>query len=286
MRLMVIGQNGQVASALLERGERLRGIDVIAAGRPELDLVNPASVDRAVAALRPDLVVNAAAYTAVDKAEQEPDMAFAVNRDGAAAVARAAARLGLPFIHLSSDYVYAGDKSSSYVETDAVGPLCVYGRSKLAGEEAVRAAHPSPLILRTSWVYSPFGNNFVKTMLRVGRERPSLGVVDDQSGNPTSALDIADAILRIAPGLGAGGTYHLCGGGETNWCGFAREIFALSVARGGPNPEVKAIATAEYPTPARRPANSRMSMAAFEQRFGFRLRPWQDALAETVARLV
>jgi dTDP-4-dehydrorhamnose reductase len=286
MRLMVIGQNGQVASALLERGEGLRGIDVVVAGRPELDLANPASVDRAVAALRPDLVVNAAAYTAVDKAEQEPDMAFVVNRDGAAAVARASARLGVPFIHLSTDYVYAGDKSSSYVETDAVGPLCIYGRSKLAGEGAVRAAHPSPLILRTSWVYSPFGNNFVKTMLRVGRERPSLGVVDDQSGNPTSALDIADAILRIAPGLGAGGTYHLCGGGETTWCGFAREIFALSAARGGPNPEVKAITTAEYPTPARRPANSRMSMAAFEQRFGFRLRPWQDALAETVARLV
>jgi dTDP-4-dehydrorhamnose reductase len=194
--------------------------------------------------------------------------------------------LQAPFIHLSTDYVYAGDKSSPYVETDAAAPLGVYGQSKLAGEAAVRAAHPSPLILRMSWIYSPFGNNFVKTMLRLGRERPSLGVVDDQRGNPTSALDIADAILQIAPGLAAGGAYHLCGGGETTWCGFAREIFALSEVRGGPSAEVRAITTAEYPMPARRPANSRMSMEAFEQRFGFMLRPWQDALAETVARLV
>jgi dTDP-4-dehydrorhamnose reductase len=209
-----------------------------------------------------------------------------VNRDGAAAAAAAAARLGVPFIHLSTDYVYPGDKTAPYVEDDATGPLGVYGQSKLAGEVAVRDAHPSPLILRTSWVYSPFGANFVKTMLRVSKDRPVLSVVDDQIGNPTSAMDIADAILRLAPGLETGGTYHLCGSGDVTWCGFAREIFALSAARGGPHPEVKAITTAEYPTPARRPANSRMSMAGFEARFGFRLRPWQDALAETVARLV
>lgn len=285
MRILVTGRNGQVATALLERGEKA-GINVIAAGRPELDLENPPAVDAAIAAAKPTVVVNAAAYTAVDKAEQEPDKAFAVNRDGAAAAAKAAARLGVPFIHLSTDYVYPGDKISPYVESDATGPLGVYGQSKLAGEEAVRAAHPSPLILRTSWVYSPFGNNFVKTMLRVGRDRPVLSVVDDQIGNPTSAFDIADAILRVAPGLGAGGVYHLCGNGDVTWCGFAREIFAQSTAKGGPGPEVKAITTAEYPTPARRPANSRMSMDAFESRFGFRLRPWRDALSETLERLL
>lgn len=285
MRILVTGRNGQVATSLLERGES-QGVDVIAAGRPELDLENPASAEAAIVAARPSLVVNAAAYTAVDRAEQERDKAFAVNRDGAAAVAEAAARLGVSFIHLSTDYVYPGDKISPYVESDETGPLGVYGQSKLAGEMAVKAAHPSPLILRTSWVYSPFGNNFVKTMLRVGRERPVLSVVDDQTGNPTSALDIADAILRIAPGLTAGGTYHLCGSGDVTWCGFAREIFAQGAARGGPTPEVKAITTAEYPTPARRPANSRMSMAAFETRFGFRLRPWQESLAETLSRLL
>jgi dTDP-4-dehydrorhamnose reductase len=192
----------------------------------------------------------------------------------------------VPFIHLSTDYVYPGDKSLPYVESDATGPLGVYGQSKLAGEIAVRAAHPSPLILRTSWVYSPFGGNFVKTMLRLAKDRPVLSVVDDQLGNPTSALDLADAILRILPALGAGGTYHLCGSGETTWCGFARGIFDASRELGGPSPEVRAITTADYPTAARRPQNSRMSMAAFEARFGFRLRHWREATAETVARLL
>jgi dTDP-4-dehydrorhamnose reductase len=286
MRILVTGRNGQVASSLIEAGARIPGIEVIAAGRPELDLERIDSIGPAIAALRPGLVVNAAAYTAVDKAEQEPARAFAINRDGAAAAARAAARLGVPFVHLSTDYVYPGDKAGPYVETDATGPLGVYGQSKLAGEIAVGEAHPSPLILRTSWVYSPFGANFVKTMLRLGRERPVLSVVDDQTGNPTSAPDIAEAILRIAPGLAGGGTYHLCGGGEATWCGLARAVFEVSATLGGPAPQVKAITTAEYPTPARRPANSRMSMAAFEERFGFRLRHWREALPETVARLL
>lgn len=286
MRILVTGRNGQVAASLVERGGLVPGVEVIALGRPDLDLEDAASAGAAIAAARPDVVVNAAAYTAVDKAEQEAGRAFAINRDGAAAAAAAAARLGAPFIQLSTDYVYPGDKTGVYVESDATGPLGIYGQSKLAGEEAVTSAHPSPLILRTSWVYSPFGGNFVKTMLRLGRERAVLNVVDDQIGNPTSALDIADAVLRIAPGLRAGGTYHLCGSGDVTWYGFAREIFALSESLGGPCAEVKPITTAEYPTPARRPANSRMSMDAFAARFGFRLRPWQEALAETVSRLV
>lgn len=289
IRLLVTGRNGQVASSLLERAALAGGVDVIAAGRPELDLERPESVVAEILAAKPDIVVNAAAHTAVDKAESEPDKAFAINRDGAAAAARAAAQLGIAFVQLSTDYVYPGDKPEPYVESDATGPLGVYGQSKLAGELAVHAAHPSALILRTSWVYSPFGANFVKTMLRVGRERPRLTVVDDQLGNPTSATDIADALLRVAPELaagGAGGTYHLCGTGSTSWCGFARMIFAEAAARGGPAPQVEAITTADYPTPARRPANSRMSTDAFAARFGFRLRHWNEAAAETVARLL
>lgn len=289
MRLLVTGRNGQVATSLAERAAAHPGIEVLALGRPELDLENPATVEAAIADARPDLVVNAAAYTAVDKAESDSGRAFAANRDGAAAAARAAARLGVPVIHLSTDYVYPGDKPSPYVESDATGPSSVYGQSKLEGEQAVMAAHPQALIFRTSWVYSPFGANFVKTMLRIGKDRDVVRVVADQHGNPTSAIDIADAILRLAPGLGstpAGGIYHLCGSGSTTWCGLAQAIFAESGKRGGPAPRVEAITTAEYPTPARRPANSRMDTAAFTARFGFALRPWPDAVAETVARLL
>jgi dTDP-4-dehydrorhamnose reductase len=290
IRILVTGRAGQVATSLIERGAAQAGVTVIAVGRPELDLENAGTVGPAILSQKPDLVVNAAAYTAVDKAESEPETAFAVNRDGAGAAAAAAHTLGVPFIHLSTDYVYPGDKPSAYVETDATGPLGVYGASKLAGEQAVRAAHPQALVLRTSWVYSPFGANFVKTMLRVGKERDVLRVVDDQQGNPTSALDIADAILRLAPGLvsqnPSGGVYHLCGEGSVTWCGFAREIFAVSARLGGPHPKVEAITTADYPTPARRPSNSRLDTSAFAARFGFRLRPWQVAVAETVGRLL
>ena len=290
MRLLVTGRNGQVAASLIERAGDHAGISVVALGRPELDLEQPATVEAAVLGARPDIVVSAAAYTAVDKAEAEPERAYAANRDGAGAAARAAAKLGVPFIHLSTDYVYPGDKPAPYVESDATGPTSIYGKSKLAGEQAVLAAHAGALIFRTAWVYSPFGANFVKTMLRIGKDRDIVKVVDDQHGNPTSAIDIADAILGVAPGLVAGktpgGIYHLCGTGSTTWCGFARAIFAESARHGGPAPRVEAIATAEYPTPARRPANSRLDTAAFTSRFGFELRPWQVATAETVARLL
>jgi dTDP-4-dehydrorhamnose reductase len=286
MRILVTGRKGQIAMSLLERGAGIPDVEILAVGRPELDLEDIPSVGAVIAAAQPDLVINAAAYTAVDRAEQEIEKAFAINCDGAGAVAAAAAGLGVPLIHLSTDYVYSGDRSAPAVEGDPTGPLGIYGQSKLAGEAVVRTAHPSPLILRTSWLYSPFGTNFVKTMLQLGKDRPILRVVDDQTGNPTSALDVADALLRIAPGLRSGGTYHLCGSGDTTWCSFARQIFAVSAVLGGPAAQVEAIATAEYPTAARRPANSRMSMSAFEARFGFRLRPWQHATAETVARLL
>ncbi len=290
MRLLVTGRNGQVAASLIERAALSGGIEVMALGRPELDLEQPATVEAAILGARPDIVVNAAAYTAVDKAESEPERAYAANRDGAGAAARAAARLGVPIIHLSTDYVYPGDKLTPYLESDATGPSSIYGKSKLEGEQIVLAAHPQALIFRTAWVYSPFGANFVKTMLRIGKDRDVVKVVDDQHGNPTSAIDIADAILRVVPGLveakTAGGIYHLCGTGSTTWCGFARAIFAESAKHGGPAPRVEAITTADYPTPARRPANSRLDTTAFTARFGFALRPWQEATAETVARLL
>ncbi len=290
IRVTVTGTQGQIALSLLERGLAHASIDVTALGRPDLDLERPETVEAALVAAKPGMVVNAAAYTAVDKAELEPDRAFAANRDGASAVARAAARLGVPLIHLSTDYVYPGDKTVPYVETDATGPTSVYGRSKFEGEQAVLAAHASAVIFRTSWVYSPFGANFVKTMLRLAKDRDVIRVVDDQQGNPTSAIDIADAILRIAPSLiegGAkGGIYHCCGEGSTTWRGFAEAIFAESNRRGGPSAKVEGIPTSQYPTPARRPLNSRMETAAFRQRFGFGLQPWEDALSETVARLI
>ena len=247
-------------------------ITVIAVGRPQLDLENIATILPAIAEARPDLIVNAAAYTAVDKAETEPQRAFAINRDGAAAVAAAARALGVPLIHLSTDYVFSGDKATAYVESDETGPLGVYGKSKLAGELAVRTANPDALILRTSWVYSPFGSNFVKTMLRLAGERPELRVVDDQVGNPTSALDLAEAILRIVPRIndGAGATFHVAGSGSTSWCGLAKQVFETSRLMGGPTAEVVPISTSEYPTPAQRPANSRLDPSAFRGSIWYR----------------
>ncbi|RUV09947.1 dTDP-4-dehydrorhamnose reductase, partial [Mesorhizobium sp. M7A.T.Ca.TU.009.01.3.1] len=194
MRLVVTGRDGQVAASLLEAGQAAAGVEVIAIGRPQLDLARPDTVIEAIAAAKPDIVVSAAAYTAVDQAEDEPDLAFAVNAAGAGEVAQAASRLGVPVIHLSTDYVFDGTKDAAYVETDATAPRSVYGASKLAGEQAVASANPRHLILRTAWVYSPFGKNFVKTMLRLAADRDEIAVVADQWGNPTSALDIADAI--------------------------------------------------------------------------------------------
>jgi dTDP-4-dehydrorhamnose reductase len=290
IRLIVTGRQGQLATSLASAAHAHPAVQVVCLGRPDFDLENPDTIASSIASARPDIVVNAAAYTQVDKAEQEEELAFKVNRDGAGAAAAAARALGVPVIHLSTDYVFPGDKPGPYVESDAVGPLGAYGRSKLAGEQAVHAAHPKALILRTSWVYSPYGANFVKTMLRIGATREVVNVVDDQLGNPTSAPDLASAILRIAPQLvatgGEAGTYHLSGEGFVTWCGFAREIFAASAALGGPHPEVKAITTADYPTPAKRPANSRLSTAAFQARFGFALPPWQDATNRTIRQLL
>ena len=291
MKVAVTGKAGQVATSLLERGTAA-GHEIIALGRPELDLADPASVMRAVEAVAPDVIVSAAAYTAVDKAESESDLAYGINGVGAGAVAKAAHRLGVPFVHISTDYVFDGTLDRPYVESDPTGPTGVYGASKLAGEQAVLAAHgANSAVLRVAWVYSPFGANFVKTMLRLAGDRDELGVVADQVGNPTSALDIADAILMVASNMVAAasptlcGVFHMTASGEASWADFAEAIFAASAARGGPSARVRRITTADYPTPATRPANSRLDCGLIARVHGVTLPDWRRSLETVIARL-
>ena len=290
LRLLVTGAQGQVVRSLIERAPE--GVEVTALGRPELDLADPASIRAAFDAQSPDVVVNAAAYTAVDKAEAEEELATRVNGEGAGLVAAAARALGAPVIQLSTDYVFDGSLDRPYREEDPVNPLGAYGRSKLAGEEAVAAANPRCVILRTAWVYSPFGANFVKTMLRLGQTRSEVRVVADQRGSPTSALDIADAVLVIAhrmlaaPGPETYGVFHMTGGGEASWAEFAKAVFAQAQAFGRPPVEVIPISTAEYPTPARRPANSRLDGARLQRDYGIALPDWREFLPPVVARLL
>jgi len=288
MRLLVAGASGQLAHALVQRSRQLAGVTVIALGRPQLDLLDPASISHALDATRPDVVINAAAYTAVDKAESDAAAAFALNRDGAGALAAAAGAVGCPIIHVSTDYVFDGNKAGAYVEDDATNPMGVYGRSKLEGEAAVAAANARHVILRTAWVYSAHGHNFLKTMLRLARERPELRVVADQLGNPTFAPHLADAILAIAAQIGSArlwGVYHATATSETTWHGFAAAIIAAANPLGVPQVRVVPITTADYPMPARRPANSCLDCSKLERAFGLRLPPWQRGLAECVAEL-
>ncbi|WP_343313833.1 dTDP-4-dehydrorhamnose reductase [Brucella sp. BE17] len=292
MKIVVTGREGQVVQSLIETASQRADLQVTALGRPELDLTKPETVRSAIEALKPDLVVSAAAFTAVDQAEDEPELAFAVNATGAHTVAQAARICGAPVIHLSTDYVFAGDADEPYVETDVTGPRSVYGRSKLEGERLVAQANPQHIILRTAWVYSPFGKNFVKTMLKLAETRDALSAVSDQKGNPTSALDIADAIIQVGDHLAAKaafsdyGVYHLVGTGDVNWSGFARAIFDESAPLGGPTATVADIATADYPTKAKRPANSRLSTAKFQKVFNWSAPHWQSSLRDVVARLV
>jgi len=292
MRILVTGRDGQVARALLERGTG-QGVDVVLLGRPELDLTaSSEAIGVALAGQRPDVIVAAAAYTAVDRAESEPDQAFAVNVRGAEAVARSAHLIGVPLIHLSTDYVFDGEKATPYVESDAAAPRTVYGASKLAGERLVLAAQLDSVVLRTAWVFSPFGGNFVRTMLRLAESRAEVGVVQDQRGNPTGALDIADAVLAIAANLLSNsspdlrGVFHMASCAEATWSTFAEAIFARSAERGGPTAAVRPISTADYPTPAPRPANSRLDCARLAARHGVRLGDWRDALDTVITRLV
>lgn len=293
MRVVVTGGPGQLVLSLAERGP-LAGHEVIAVGPPEIDLAAPddEAIHRALAAACPDAIVNAAAHTAVDKAESERDLAFAINAEGAGAVARAASRLGVPLVHVSTDYVFAGDKPAPYVESDSTGPTGVYGASKLAGEEAVTASGADAAILRTAWVYSPFGANFVKTMLRLASTREEVGIVADQHGCPTSALDLADAVIAVAANLHAKadcdlrGLFHACGSGEGTWADLAELVFTVSAAQGGPSARVNRITTADYPTPARRPANSRLDCGKLAAAHGVRLPDWRTSAASVTERLL
>jgi len=292
MRLLVTGRDGQVARSLAERISAQSGTPLITASRPALDLADPPTIDGAIREARPDIVVSAAAYTAVDRAEDEPELARAVNETGAGAVAAAAAAVGAPVIHLSTDYVFSGAGDGAWRETDLPGPQSVYGRTKLAGEAAVAAANPQHVILRTAWVYSPFGKNFVKTMLALAGKQERVRVVADQRGSPTSALDIADGILTIAGRLLADptpdcrGVFHLTGSGSTDWATFAEGIFAASRALGGPAAAVERIATAEYPARAPRPRNSILSCEKLLAVYGWQAPPWQHSCRTVVARLL
>ena len=291
LRLVVTGSQGQVVRALAECGPQL-DVDVIALGRPQLDLLTPATIFGALETAKPDVVVSAAAYTAVDLAESNAAEAHSVNAAGAGEVARAAASLGVPVVHLSTDYVFDGALDRPYREDDPTGPVGAYGRSKLAGEQAVAAANPDHVILRTAWVYSPFGKNFVRTMLNLAATREEINVVADQHGSPTSAHDIADGVIRVARNLKSNaapnlrGVFHMTAQGEATWAEFAEAIFAASRAAGGPFSRVKPIPTTDYPTPARRPANSRLDNAKLAREHGVSLPHWRDALAICMARLV
>ncbi len=290
MKIFVTGGQGQLARCVADVAHRHPLLTCICAGRPEFDLMNgPVARDFIIAA-KPDIIVNTAAYTAVDKAENDVTAAFAVNRDGAAAVAEAATLLNVPVVHISTDYVFAGDKSSAYTELDAVDPAGVYGQSKLEGEEAVRALAPRHVILRTSWVYSVYGSNFVKTMLRIGREKTDVSVVDDQIGNPTSAHDLAEAIIAICQlaeiDKAQWGTYHAAGHGDVTWHGFARHIFDSAAALGFKSPNLHAVSTSAYPTPAKRPANSRLDCSKLRDVMGVELPAWQGSTSTCVQRLL
>jgi dTDP-4-dehydrorhamnose reductase len=290
VKVLVTGREGQLARSLLEAAEGA-GIQVTAIGRPDLDLADGKSVAAAVERERPDVVVNAAAYTAVDRAETEPAVAHAVNALGAEHVAKACAANAIPIIQLSTDYVFDGTRDGPYREDDRTGPINVYGRTKFEGEQRVAAACERHLILRTAWVHSPWGANFVKTMLRLAATRPGIGVVDDQTGSPTYAPHLAAIVLAIARRVAADpagmrwGVYHAAGGGEISWFGFAREIFRCAAEQGLSAADVTAITAAAYPTAARRPANSRLNCDRLRQSLGLELPDWRIGVQECVARL-
>lgn len=263
MRVLVTGATGQVGGALVRLATEARsaGLEIVGVGRDRLDLAQPGRIDGALDAVRPDIVVNPAAYTAVDKAEQERELAFAVNRDGPAALAAACAERKIGLIHVSTDYVFDGTGTRPYGPGDPVAPLGVYGASKEAGERAIRHAIEDHLILRTAWVYAARGGNFMNTMLRIGRDRDELRVVADQHGTPTAAVDIAAAIIALITAGRDGstvvrGTHHYTASGETTWHGFAEAIFERAAPYWGKRPTVQAITTADFPTPAKRPAYS------------------------------
>ncbi len=289
MRILVPGADGQVGKQLILFGA-VANHEVIAVNRNELDITKTDDVKNIVSDINPHIVVNAAAYTAVDKAESEEDIAYAVNRDGPANLAKACAEQQIPLIHISTDYVFDGTKQGPYQETDQVNPTSIYGKSKEAGESAIRERLDQHIILRTSWVFSADGGNFVKTMLRLASERDHLRIVADQHGGPTSAASIAKACLNIADQVvskeqASFGTYHFSGTAPTTWYDFAKEIFAKASEKTGKQPSVDPITTEEYPTPAIRPQNSVLACDKVLNNFGIEQPSWQNDL-ETVLNIL
>ncbi len=289
-RYVVTGLRGQVVQCLLENASRRSDVEIIPLGRPELDLAAPRTIAATVESARPDLIVSAAAFTWVDLAEADPETAFAVNSEGPAELARVATALQIPIVHLSTDYVFDGGKPIPYVESDPVAPLGVYGRSKLMGEQNVAAATEHHAILRTAWVYSPFGRNFLRTMLKIAETKEGVRVVDDQIGNPTSAIDIANAVIAVGQNLltsnepALRGIFHTAGTGSASWADFADEMFRISAANGGPSAKVIRIPASEYPTPAQRPANSQLNCSKLHKCHGIVMPDWQVSVEYVVKR--
>lgn len=292
-RILILGAAGQLGVEL-RRSFATAG-RVTAVGRGSGDLANPQQVRTLIHAVQPEIILNAAAYTAVDRAESEPEIAHAINADGPGMLAEEALKLNALLVHYSTDYVFDGSKSGPWTEMDATNPLSVYGASKLAGEQAIQRAGCRHLVFRTSWVYGPHGKNFLLTMLRLGRERDKLSIVDDQIGAPTTSIELARATHAIVMGIVAGrfgaaqdwtGTYHMTCAGTTSWFGFAQAIFTRAAAAvGGKVPELTPIPSEAYPTPATRPRNSMLSNEKLHARFGVQLAPWESALDEAIAQL-
>lgn len=287
--ILVFGAGGQLGREVMALA-KTKKIEVAGFTREQADIANASAVESAISLVKPRIVLNAAAYTAVDKAESEQEAAYAANVVGAGVVARAAAAQRLPIIHISTDYVFDGTKAGPYVETDPIAPINIYGATKAEGEARVRTENERHFILRTAWVYGRFGANFLKTILRLARERPELRIVADQHGCPTSTQDLAEAIFAIdrawASGAHAPGTYHFAGTGVTTWCGLANVIVEAQAQATRSRPQVIPIASVEYPTPARRPANSELDSHLFNTTFGYRALDWQTRAQETVEMLL
>ncbi len=291
MNILVIGSSGQLGWEVVKQGQN-RSFNVLGVSTPQMDITNSSQIENIFSAYQPSLVINAAAYTNVDRAESEDKLAFAINSDGPENLAKSCAKTDTPLIHISTDYVFDGKKKSSYRETDPISPLGIYGRSKAEGEQKVRSHLKQHMILRTSWLYGVHGHNFVKTMLKLGREKETLKVVTDQYGSPTCAADLAAVVLTIGERIRNNsnirwGTYHYCGKGVTSWYGFAEAIFEFARLYGSITlTRIEPIITAEYPTRTERPSFSALDCSLIQKQFNIKPKPWRQSLKITVRQLM
>ncbi|MDX2441665.1 MAG: dTDP-4-dehydrorhamnose reductase [Desulfobacterales bacterium] len=291
MKLLIIGSKGQLGSELVIECKR-NDFSFLALDLPEFNITDQPQVKKTLADFKPSIVINASAYTNVDMAETEPEIAYTVNSDGPANLAVSCDKNRIPIIHISTDYVFDGSKGQPYAESDPVSPLGIYGKSKEKGESKLRSILKQHIILRTSWLYSAYGNNFVKTMLKLGKEKEIIKVVSDQYGCPTCAADLAEAVVYISKQITqnfkiAWGTYHYCGLGITTWHEFAKAIFEIaSQYQNYKVSSVEAITTAQYPTKTKRPAFSALDCGLFKKHFGINIKPWQESLEKTIERIL